>query len=67
MANSGIKEIFFSYFVHPSSLTTTWILDSGSTDHMTLSYKYFSSYDQIFLGMSKQPIEPYFRLPALGQ
>ena len=57
MVNSSIREIFFSYSVHPSSLTTAWILDSGATDHMTPSDKYFLSYEQISIVKHVQTVD----------
>ena len=52
MANSGIKTIISSF--HMNSQVTPWILDSGATDHMTLTDMFFKSYGTIAPGKHVQ-------------
>ena len=63
MANSGIKTIISSF--HMNSQITPGILDSGATDHMTLTYMFFKSYEPIAPGKHVQTADETL-LPVAG-
>ena len=63
MANYGIKTIISSF--HMNSQVTPWILDSGATDHMTLTDMFFKSYELIAPGKHVQTANGIL-LPVAG-
>ena len=63
VANSGIKTLISSF--HLNSQGHPWILDSGATDHMTLTNKFFKSYEPIAPGKHVQTADGTL-LPVAG-
>ena len=54
MANSGKKSLLTNLSMFTNNISSAWILDSGTTDHMTPLTDLFESYEQIAPGKHVQ-------------